>query len=515
MIDFSEFLNYISATWRDMTNNKFKVAFAITILSFVGIVIGMTMPSNYSSSITIFADNQNIIKPLLGNKASVTKVKQNRTTQVRDIIYSPRLLQQVLNEVYGPLAFKTNAEKEEKIAELRKNLVIEGKSGNYISITYFGDSADRTFQILNKVVSIFISDSASSKLEESRNAFNFIEQQTDGYKNLLLTAEKKLKNFQSNNFDGTESEINLRIATLRDRIEDIKIQVQESNIKVQSISSQLKGETKYNANNYEVAVFQAQLRKLEQSKSVLKLKYKDTHPDIRNLNYEIESLKKTIADEVNNKEKNKDINSDFNPLYKELRSKLSDARVERNTLTNRLNAFNRLVDEAYERRKRIASNQAELSELTRDYSVIKNQYEDMLSKKEKARISMVLDIQGQGVNFKLQEAATYPTTPTGLRFIHYFVGSPIISAIFIFILFLARIIIDNKIRFNFQLNELKDIPILATFSHMPTRKEKNKIRAVNISLLFYSVVITSIYISLAFAHKYDKSLYQIIDLGAF
>jgi uncharacterized protein involved in exopolysaccharide biosynthesis len=73
----------------------------------------------------------------------------------------------------------------------------------------------------------------------------------------------------------------------------------------------------------------------------------------------------------------------------------SAAEIEHRTLLNRLNAFNRLLDESYERRKRIANNKAELSELTRDYSVFQMQYEEMLTKKEKARISMELDIQGQ------------------------------------------------------------------------------------------------------------------------
>lgn len=509
MIDFSEFFNYLSAAWRDMSNKKFKVALLITILSFAGMGLGMSRPSNFTSSITIFADNQNIIKPLLGNKASVTAVKQNRTAQVRDLIYSPRLLQQVLDDVYGVNAFPTSLLKEEKLAEIRANLLVQGKSGNYITISYSDDSADRTFQILNKIVSIFIEDSASSKLEESRNAFNFIDQQTNGYKELLLTAENKLKQFQSSNFDGTEDEINVRIATLRDRIEDIKIQVQESKIRVLSIRRQLAKEQQYNANDYGIAAFYTQLKNLEQRKSVLNLKYKDTHPDIRNLNYEIENIKKTIAEETGKERQVSNNDTEFNPLYKELRSKLADAVIEQNTLNNRLTAFNKLVDEAYERRKRIATNQAELSELTRDYSVLQAQYEDMLAKKEKARISMVLDVQGQGVNFKLQEAATYPNAPSGLRFIHFFIISPLFSFLIVFMFYVSKLLVDNKVRFKFQLNQLKDIPVLASFNHINTGKEVRVNRLANLFLFLYFISMSSIYVVVAISHKYNQSLFDL------
>lgn len=512
MIDFNELFNYLSAAWREVSNRKFKVALFITILSFAGMVLGISRPSNFSSSITIFADNQNIIKPLLGNKASVTSVKQNRTAQVRDLIYSPRLLQQVLNDVYGANAFPSSLLKEEKLAELRANLLVKGKSGNYITISYSGDSAERTFQILNKIVSIFIEDSASSKLEESRNAFNFIDQQTSGYKELLLTAENKLKNFQSSNFDGTEDEINIRIATLRDRIEDIKIQVQESSIRVSSIRRQLAKEQQYNANDYGIAAFYTQLKILEQRKSLLNLKYKDTHPDIRNLNYEIKNIKKTITEESNKERQINNDDSDFNPLYKELRSKLADAEVERNTLNNRLTAFNKLVDEAYERRKRIATNQAELSELTRDYSVLQEQYEDMLSKKEKARISMVLDVQGQGVNYKLQEAATYPNAPSGLRFIHFFIGSPIISFFLVFMIYIAKLLVDSKVRFNFQLNQLKDIPVLASFGHIDTKRDIKIKRVSYILLIMYVLGVTGLYVAIAFSHKYNQPILDLVNI---
>jgi|GEM_PF-437223 len=514
-MDITEIFKYVAVIWREICQRKFKVAFVITIISFAIMFVGMLRPPSYSSSITIFADNQNIIKPLLGAKASLTELKQNRSNQVRDIIYSPRILSEVLESVYGVNAFPAGLSKDIKISQIRNNLTVEGQSGNYIKVSYKDDSADRTFEVLNKVVSVFIEDSADTKRQESRSAYNFIDQQTASYKALLLKAEDKLKSFQSTNFDGTESEVNSRIASLRASIEEMNIQVQESNTRVWSLQKQLSRENKLVGNSYEASVFHAQLRDLKKEKSALQINYEDSYPAIRDINYQINDLEKTLSELKNQDQTQKPINSGYNPLYGELRSLLSAARIEHQTLLNRLKAFNELLDDSYERRKRIANNKAELSELTRDYSVFQAQYEEMLTKKEKARISMVLDIQGQGVNYKLQEAATYPNTPIGARFIHFFAAGPIVALIIMIAIFVVKIMLDSKIRFLSEIRNFEGVTLLAGIPHALCYTEKRRNRAQNTFLLLYYFACMSGYLAIALAYKYGAPLTNIIDFGAF
>tara|TARA_R110001592_G_scaffold134161_3_gene349775 strand:+ start:1485 stop:3029 length:1545 start_codon:yes stop_codon:yes gene_type:complete len=514
-MDITEIFKYVAVIWREICQRKFKVAFVITIISFAIMFVGMLRPPSYSSSITIFADNQNIIKPLLGAKASLTELKQNRSNQVRDIIYSPRILSEVLESVYGENAFPAGLSKDIKISQIRSNLTVEGKSGNYIKVSYKDDSADRTFEVLNKVVSVFIEDSADTKRQESRSAYNFIDQQTASYKALLLKAEDKLKSFQSTNFDGTESEVNSRIASLRASIEEMNIQVQESNTRVWSLQKQLSRENKLVGNSYEASVFHAQLRELKKEKSALQINYEDSYPAIRDINYQINDLEKTLSELKNQDQPQKPINSGYNPLYGELRSLLSAARIEHQTLLNRLKAFNELLDDSYERRKRIANNKAELSELTRDYSVFQAQYEEMLTKKEKARISMVLDIQGQGVNYKLQEAATYPNTPIGARFIHFFAAGPIVALIIMIAIFVVKIMLDSKIRFLSEIRNFEGVTLLAGIPHALCYTEKRRNRVHNTFLLLYYFACMSGYLAIALAYKYGAPLTNIIDFGAF
>ncbi|MFT6985263.1 MAG: polysaccharide chain length determinant protein (PEP-CTERM system associated) [Psychromonas sp.] len=509
-MELNEIFKYITVIWHEICLRKFKAAILVTLVSFAVLGVGVYKPSVFKSEVTIYADTQNVIKPLLGKQTAVTNVKENRAAQIRDIIYSPRQLNKVIDHIYGKNAFPDAASLENKLTNLRQNLKVEGQSGNYIKISYQDNSPDRTFRLLNEVVLLFVEDSASTKRDESRSAYNFIEQQVDSYKAQLLLAEDKLKNFKSTHLDGTESEVESRISTLRNNIEDMKIQQMESLTRISSLKTQLYSQDKFSSNDYEASLYHSKLKALQQHLDNLLLTYKDDYPEVIEVRYQISDIKNTIKNLAENKKETVNVGNEFNPLYQEISSKLSTAQVSHNTIKNRLSAFQVLLEEAYERRKRIANNQAELSELNRDNSVVKALYEDMLANKEKARLSMVLDIEGQGVNYKIQEPATYPTVPSGPRFLHFLIAGPILGLGCLIILFIAKILLDNKIRFASQLESFTGVPLLVSISHTLNRSERKRRRINNITLTFYLLSTFTIYVAVAIAHKYDIPIDELL-----
>jgi polysaccharide chain length determinant protein (PEP-CTERM system associated) len=356
-------------------------------------------------------------------------------------------------------------------------------------------------------------DTANTKKNESRSAFNFIEQQVNSYKSQLLLAEEKLKIFKSTHLDGTETEVESRISSLRNDIEDLKIEQTESSARIYSLKRQLHSQDKFASNDYEASLYHSRLNELQQHLANLLLTYKDDYPEVLETRYQIQNVQNTIDNLANNTPEPRSNGSDkFNPLYNEISSKLSTAQVTHNTIINRLAAFDRLLGEAYERRKRIANNQAELSELNRDYSVIRLQYEEMLANKEKARLSMVLDIEGQGVNYKIQEPATYPTVPSGPRFLHFFIAGPIVGLFVLIAIFIVKVLLDNKIRFASQIALFTDIPLLVNLDHTFNAHERKKERLGNILFLFYLICFFLVYAGIAILHRYDYSIPELITL---
>ncbi|ABM02287.1 uncharacterized protein involved in exopolysaccharide biosynthesis-like protein [Psychromonas ingrahamii 37] len=508
-MEINEIFKYIAAAWQEVCLRKFKAALLVTVISFSILAIGIYKPSVFRSETTIFADTQNIIKPLLSQQTSITNVKQSKTAQVRDVIFSPRQLNKVIDAVYGKNAFPTPQLLADKWASLRHSINVEGMSDNYLKISYQDATPDITFRLLNEVVSLFVEDSANTKKNESRSAYNFIEKQVESYKDQLLLAEKKLKIFKSSHLDGTESEVESRISELRNNIEDMKIYQMEILTQISSLKNQLKSQDKFSSNDYEAAIYHRRLKELRQYLDHLLLSYKDDYPEVLEVRYQISDMEKNVTN-LTFKEKDKSqVGAEFNPLYQEISSKLSTAQVSYNTEVNRLNAFNVLLEKASERRKRIANNQAELSELNRDYGVIKGLYEDMLANKEKARLSMVLDIEGQGVNYKVQEPASYPTLPSGPRFLHFFIAGPVLGFLLLVSLFLVKILLENKIRFASQLAQFTNVPLLVSIDHKLNSSERNKKRSENIAFLFALLFVVTVYVGIAISHRYDYPISEL------
>lgn len=505
-MDFALLISYVKVVIREMWQRKFLCLLIFAGISFVVLVLGMMKPSKYIVSATLFADNQNILKPLLHNQAAITNV-QNQTKVVKDMIGSPRILKKVVEDIYGSGYFESAKQMGQKVNALRSGIKVKGLGNSYIKVSYSGSDPNETYQIINSVVDIFIKASSEEQRSESREAFMFIDNQVKQYKDQLVLAEDRLKDFRAFNFDGGRQDVDGSIRKLRNQLEELKIGLDEDKTTIQALKSQLEDEPEFSTKKFKADVYSQRLETMESQLSQLLLTYTEDYPDVVSLKYQIDDIKRTMR-EVSDREENRGALSSaaseedlvVNPLYQELRSRLSVVKTEVKAKENRLDALNALLEKEYERRKRIAERAAEEAELTRDYTVTKKIYEDMLERKEKARLSMTLNIEGQGVTYRVQEPALPPLNPIGMRFIHFVVMGPIIGFFGVIGLIVVLVLLDPRIRFPERLNGLK-VPVLAVVPHVSTPFTKRVMRIDMIICFVFGLVIMAVYLGLAYADK--------------
>ncbi len=452
---------YIREIFRQIHKKLHWLLAATAAISFAMLLTGMTFKPKYETSITIFADNQNVIKPLLEGQAAVTLPKSERIRIVQETMFAPRLLEQVIKSSFSDPSLVSGSDKmEEAMAELRKNISLSAPATNYIKVSYSHQNPEISYRVVNKITNLFIEESAQNKRAESKSAYTFIDEQVKSYKNQLVEAENKLKAFEAANVDGVESQVNASITRLRSAIDEISIDIEAEEVRIGALEVQLANEDRYASSDYNARVYRDRLAQLESQLDTLRINYREEHPDVIDLKLQIQDVKRTIVEVENASQNTGPQNSDLtgernlNPIYEELSNQLSAARVNLQTMKHRLVANQNRLQEQYERRVRVAANQADLSELTRDYSVTKGIYEDLLERKERARISMTLDLAGQGVTYKVLEPAVFPVVPTGIRFLHFVIAGPILGLIVSLGVIVLLVFIDGKIKFPEQLNEL-------------------------------------------------------------
>ncbi|KZZ35758.1 XrtA system polysaccharide chain length determinant, partial [Oleiphilus sp. HI0086] len=483
---------------------KFWCLLGFARISFTVLFVWMVVPSKFQTSATIFADNQNILKPLLDDQAAQSKV-QNHTKIVKDTIHSPRILKQVVDNLYGVQGFESAEELGQAINSLREKVLIKGLGAGYIKISYSDTTAEESYRVINEVVDVFIRASTDEQRTESREAFLFIDNQVKQYKDQLLLAEERLKNFRSQNFDGRDGDVDSSISRIRSQIEELKISIDEDKTSITATKKQLNNESEFSSQKYTADVYGERLKSLETTRNNLLLTYTEDYPDVVSLTYQIDDIRRAMKESDENKridggQAKGEQDAVLNPLYQELRSRLSNAITRMQTKEKRLSALQGLMDKEFERRKRIAERGAEEAELTRDYTVTKRIYEDMLERKEKARLSMTLNVEGQGVTYRIQEPALPPLNPVGLRFLHFVLLGPIAGFLAIIGLAVVYIFVDQRIRFPEKLHEF-DVATLAVIPHIKTSFTKRVVRVDMIICVVLSILIMGAYVGLAFAAK--------------
>jgi polysaccharide chain length determinant protein (PEP-CTERM system associated) len=463
----------IKVFFRELIVWRFLVVALFGLVSFAVLIMGFFWPKQYESSASIHVDQQNIIQPLLRGSAEVTRLDQTKVA--RETIFARSFLLEVGQEarIQQPTeAWEDQGIVNERmVAKIRGGLTVRSRGDRLIEVSSKSSSAEEAFAIVSTVVAKFIRDSAESKRQESREAFLFIDNQVKSYKEQLTAAESRLKAFKINNQEGTEASVQMRLNSLRSNIQNLQLQIDEEKTKRKEIEAQLAKESEYLPQRYRADLYRQRLQDLRNRLSLLRLDYTETYPDVVSVKLQIESLEQAIvAGEQEPAIATTDEKKDplTNPLFEELRLKLSETDVQIRVLTKRSLALNRLVNQEQDRLRRVATSNAELAELVRDYDVTKGIYEDMLERKEKARMSMALDIEGQGVTYRIQEPANFPLQPMGFRLLHFAMAGPILGGAIPIGLLIALILFDPRIRFADRLEEIDQVPVLGVVPHVNT-----------------------------------------------
>lgn len=458
--------------------NAIVVMFAA--ITMTALWLGLLWPKQYSSSTIIIVDEKNIIQPLMQGAAVATEVV-DRGRIAREVIYSRKIMDQVL-EFGGWMASKPSDAEQDRLVKqvLIPRTTITNVGRNLIKIEYNDSDPTRAFQITQKIAELFISESLEAKARESQAAYAFIDKQVQEYHEKLTKAEADLKEFRSANMDarpGTDAEIGTRINTTQTRIEQTAEELKEAEIRTESLEKQLSGEVETTAAFSREGQYRTRIAELQTQLDALRLTYHDGYPDIVRLRHQIEDLNQSIAAEKARRESGRggkpvvDETVMLNPLYQQLRRDLLQSRTNVDTLKARLAEARRQLQTELARGRRVHGGEATLAELTRDYEVNRDIYQDLLRRRENARVSMNLDLEKQGLIFRIHEPALLSHNPTGVRFLHFVLAGLVLGIAVPFGFVYAKHRFDPRVRFEPIITDKLKLPLFAVVPHMNTPLE--------------------------------------------
>lgn len=185
--------------WQDYLQIFLRRKWFFTIpllILFIGTVaVSFFLPKVYEAKAIILVEESKVINPLLKNLAVSTTVSQRLHLLREEILSWPRIVQ-LVEELGLNKNKNTPLEFEKLITDIRKQILVNMRTQDIITISYRGEDPVTTQRVVNTISDIFIRRNLLSQSEESNTAIDFIKDQLSVYGKKLEASEETLRQFK-------------------------------------------------------------------------------------------------------------------------------------------------------------------------------------------------------------------------------------------------------------------------------------------------------------------------------
>ncbi len=489
---------------REIRTRKWLALLLFAVVSFAVLAAGFLWPYKYQSQVIIFVDDRNIIQPLMEGRAVTTEINE-KASAARELLWSRSVMEKIARDtdIFGESADDLSTEAlAGRISGIRSSMSVATRGDRYFSIGYSASSPLKAFQVAQKLGQAFIEENSDRKRAESRSAYDFIDKQVKSYERQIAGVEERLRQFLSENVEGTEASANSRLSNLQGRLELAQLEKEELETRANAFERQMSEINPRIRQGQTSDAYQERISSMEAQLDSLRLRYHDTYPDIIILREQIAELRKQRQRALENQAESPESLGGVdvaNPVYQDIRSSLVTTNTDIETVETRIQSIKRLIAEQKERMERIQDNKTQYSDLTRDLEVNKEIYNDLLKRREKARVSMHLDIEGQGLNYKINETAQYPNSPSGPKFSMFALAGLFVGLVAPFGAVAALLQVDPRVRSREQIEDALELPILEQLPEVRTPFEKRRDRRITVGVVLMAFVVIGAYLAVALA----------------
>ena len=390
------------------------VAWAVCLAGWLLVAM---IPNSYEAQARIFVQ---MYDPL-GTQAGIDdSQRRHQIDNVRQTLTSSLHLEKVIRSTRLGQGISSRSQMDAAIAGLGKSIKVTSDQDNLFQISASSsamgisdrDSARLSLDIVQKMIDIFRDENMNANLGEMRQTLDFIDQQLTNRSKELEAAEQRRQVFESKHPELAQGGVGLvqRLEQGRAQMRGLDGDIIAAQSSLAAIQGQLAATPATVAgapgavggSRGQLAALQAQLASLKAQGMT------DQHPDVISLHNQISAAKAQVAADgpvagpagVQN------------PAYATLVSIRAERQATLQALQARRAAVEADVAQAAAAQNADPQLLLEAQNISRDYDVLKGQYDKMVQDREELRLRGQVQSQHGSIKFTVIDPPTLPRGPS-------------------------------------------------------------------------------------------------------
>jgi polysaccharide chain length determinant protein (PEP-CTERM system associated) len=407
--------------WDRIWYRRWWIAGVAWIVCVVGWLAVSRIPDQYESMARVYMNSDQALKALL-HGISVDDDVSGRVDRMQRTLLSATNMKKLIAMTDLGLAVRDPTDEERLIGHLQSAIAIKQQTSNLFTVTYRDPNPVLAQSVVSNLLSIFMESSEGDSRKDIGTAQRFVQTQLDRLEADLRAAEKKKSEFQQKYYDLLPS------GSAGSALEQSRTAVQQLNDDLSDAIAQRSSLEREIAliNPYDLAATtdslpgrdqglsltpETRLGQLETQLEVARATMKPEHPVVVALQHQIDAVRAEIASK--GRAGGKGPGQIANPLYRDMKMKLVDQDTKIASLRRRLETAEQNRDKMEAEARAAPGVGAEFINISRDYEVVKRNYDALLERRESARITEDEDKKGDKFDIRTIDAPEVPTIPVG------------------------------------------------------------------------------------------------------
>ena len=404
-------------------------AWLVCTVGWIGVAL---IPTKYESSARVYLNADPLLTPLLKGLAADTDPTRQLDFMQRTLLSRPNL-EQLVRLTDLDVAVTNPEDKEALFKRLAADISVAPVTLNLLTLSYRDRDPVVAKNVVQALLTIFAEKTAGSSRAEMDSAQRFLDSEIVSYRDQLRAAEKRRAELAQQYPDivsnrppdasaqGDESLS--RLDQARGIVARLKLELADATTKRDALQKELATVPPMLSvdrvpqvviNGGRLAPIDERLQEVQRNLDSLLLKYTENHPDVKAARQSIAQLQaegaksSTAAGKSGSGSTKGEIT---NPVYEQIKVRVVDTEAA-------VAAVQRRLEEAksdQERIEKVAKSApgvlVQAQDLDRDYSVLKKNYQELVSRREATQIANAADTKTEKIQFRIVDPPQVPILP--------------------------------------------------------------------------------------------------------